>query len=299
MKWFKHDTDASTDAKIKKLLLKHGAEGYAIYFHCIELIAGSISDQNITFQLEHDAEIIADNLKIKGDNQLSAIDKVNNIMKTIIDLQLFEESNNKIYCLKLAKRIDQSMTSNPKMRKMINCIKQSHDTVMINHDTVMQDKIRLDKIRIDNNKEAVKESSKKDEVSKQSKDKTDNPKSRSSKKKEDGRPPAGQLKAIYNDWLISLGKTQEYINRYIFGDSIERQQLSNIYKKFADCDEFKYFLSQIKNNDWIIKQNNITPRYLIGQVSKMMDGYKEYLRKQSENNAEYKKREVEFMEGWK
>jgi hypothetical protein len=25
MKWFKHDTDASSDAKVKKLLIKHGA----------------------------------------------------------------------------------------------------------------------------------------------------------------------------------------------------------------------------------------------------------------------------------
>ena len=32
MKWFKHDTDASNDAKLKKLILKYGAEGYAIYF---------------------------------------------------------------------------------------------------------------------------------------------------------------------------------------------------------------------------------------------------------------------------
>jgi hypothetical protein len=157
MKWFKHDTDASTDAKIKKLIIRHGADGYAIYFHCLELIAGNVSEHNINFELEHDAEIIADNLKIKGDADISAIDKVNMIMKTIIQLGLFECSNNKITCLKLAKRLDQSMTSNTKMRKMISNIK-SHDTVMINHDTVMQeekrtDKKRLDKKRIDKKKE--------------------------------------------------------------------------------------------------------------------------------------------------
>jgi len=56
MRWFKHDTDASSDAKIKKLLIRHGAVGYAIYFHCLELIASDICETNITFELEHDSE---------------------------------------------------------------------------------------------------------------------------------------------------------------------------------------------------------------------------------------------------
>ena len=129
MKWFKHDTDASNDAKIKRLLLRHGAEGYAIYFHCIELIAGDVSENNITFELEHDSEIIADNLKIKGEQSLSAIDKVNMIMRTIVDLGLFEESGNRIFCAKLSKRINKSMTSNEGMRKIIGNIK-NHDLVM-------------------------------------------------------------------------------------------------------------------------------------------------------------------------
>lgn len=151
LKWFKHDTDASSDAKIKKLILKHGAEGYAVYFHCIELIVNEISETNITFELEHDAEIIADNLKIKSDQDISAIDKVNNIMTTIVNLGLFEESNSRITCLKLAKRLDQSMTSNVKMRSLIGNMKKNHDSVMISHDNVMGDKKRLDKIRIDKN----------------------------------------------------------------------------------------------------------------------------------------------------
>jgi len=28
MKWFKHDSDANQDAKLKKLRLKYGAQGY-------------------------------------------------------------------------------------------------------------------------------------------------------------------------------------------------------------------------------------------------------------------------------
>ena len=150
MQWFKHDTDAITDAKIKKLIMRYGADGYAIYFHCIELIAGSVSEHNITFELEHDAEIIADNLKIQGTSDTSAVDRVNQIMRYIVSLGLFEENNGHIFCFKILKRLDTSMTSNPKMREIITSAKKSHDTIMINHDGIMQEEKRREEKRIDN-----------------------------------------------------------------------------------------------------------------------------------------------------
>jgi hypothetical protein len=163
MQWFKHDADASTDAKIKKLVMRYGADGYAIYFHCIELIVGNLSEQNITFELEHDAEIIADNLKIQGTSDTSPVDRVNQIMRFIVGLGLFEESNGHITCYKILKRLDSSMTSNIKMRNIITNAKKSHATVMINHDSVMsnpdgvmQEENRIDKIRIDNNTQKAK-----------------------------------------------------------------------------------------------------------------------------------------------
>jgi hypothetical protein len=149
MQWFKHDADASTDAKIKKLVMRYGADGYAIYFHCIELIVGNLSEQNITFELEHDAEIIADNLKIQGTSETAPVDRVNQIMKYIVSLGLFEESNGHITCYKILKRLDCSMTSNAKMRVLITGAKQNHDKVMINSDGVMQEENRIDKIRLD------------------------------------------------------------------------------------------------------------------------------------------------------
>ena len=149
MQWFKHDADAATDAKIKKLLMRFGTDGYAIYFHCIELIVGNISEQNITFELEHDAEIIADNLKIQGTSDTAPVDRVNQIMRYIVSVGLFEESNGHITCYKILKRLDSSMTSNAKMRALITGAKQSHDKVMIDHDTVMQDETRSDETRSD------------------------------------------------------------------------------------------------------------------------------------------------------
>jgi len=157
MKWFKHDTDATTDAKLKKLILKYGAEGYAVYFHCLELIAGDVSETNITFELEHDAEIIADNLKIKGTQDTSPVDLVNNIMRYIIQLELLQESNGRVFCFKLLKRLDKSMTSNSGFRAMIDKAK-SHDKIMINHDAVMIEscKTRLDKTTLDKTRKEKK-----------------------------------------------------------------------------------------------------------------------------------------------
>lgn len=155
MQWFKHDADASNDAKIKKLLLKYGATGYAVYFHCIELIVSEISESNITFELEHDSEIIADNLKIKGTAHQSGTEIVEEIMRYIIDLGLFEATNGHITCYKLLKRLDTSMTSNPRLRAIITEAKRGHDAVMIpsrqSHDDIMQDEMRIDEKRTDKN----------------------------------------------------------------------------------------------------------------------------------------------------
>lgn len=118
MKWFQHDSNASHDAKIKKLIFRHGAEGYAVYFHCLELIASDLTQSNINFELEHDAEIIADNLKIKGDQNKAGIDKVNNILKTIIQLGLFTIENNRVFCFKMASRLDNVVSRNPEINKI-------------------------------------------------------------------------------------------------------------------------------------------------------------------------------------
>ena len=141
MKWFQHDSDATQDAKIKKLLIRYGAVGYAVYFHCLELIANDVSETNLTFELEHDSEIIADDLHIKGTATQSGQDLVEEIMKYIVELGLFTCSDNRIFCLKLAKRMSLSITSNSEFRAKIAQIKDqlNHDEVMTNHDDVMTD----------------------------------------------------------------------------------------------------------------------------------------------------------------
>lgn len=145
MRWFKHDADANADAKLQNVLLDYGLEGYGLYWYCVELIAGKVDVDNLTFQLEHDARIIARNTGCTPQ-------KVEEMMRYFVKIGLFECSGNVITCIKMAKRLDKSMTSNPTMRALIGNLKgENHDVVRTNADDVMQDKIRLDKNRTDKN----------------------------------------------------------------------------------------------------------------------------------------------------
>ena len=125
---------------MQNVLLDYGLEGYGLYWYCIELIAGKVDKDNITFELEHDARIIARNVG-------STAQKVEEMMRYFVKTGLFESSDGVITCFKLARRLDQSMTSNPQMRDLINKIK-SHDGVMTE-----SCKIRLDQTREDKSKD--------------------------------------------------------------------------------------------------------------------------------------------------
>lgn len=136
VKWFKHDSDANTDAKLCKVRLKYGMEGYGLYWYCLELIVNSINENNLTFELEHDAEIISHQTGIH-------FERVQEMMTYMVDLGLFENNGGNIVCLKILKRLDKSMTSNKSFRLMIDGAKKNHDSVMTKSGLVMQDKTRL------------------------------------------------------------------------------------------------------------------------------------------------------------
>jgi len=83
MKWFKHETNSGFNSKMKKLLMKYGVQGYGLYYYCVEIIAGNLTSDNITFELEHDSSILAYDLKM--DTLL-----VEEIMTYCLKLELFE-----------------------------------------------------------------------------------------------------------------------------------------------------------------------------------------------------------------
>ena len=151
IKWFKHDSDAHRDSKLRKVKKKYGMIGYALYWHCIELIVHNIDEDNVSFELEDDSELISDDTGI--DREM-----VQEMMTFMVKQQLFESNDGIITCLRLAKRLDKSMTSNPKMRELLSKVRNNHDSVMTKSDKVMQDKTRLEKTRKDKNKVETKRS---------------------------------------------------------------------------------------------------------------------------------------------
>lgn len=100
MKWFKHDSDAHADAKLRKVRLKYGMQGYGLYWYCLELIARGVEKHRLTFELEHDAELIAVDTGISRD-------LVEDMMRYMSDIGLFEQSCGVITCLKMAHRTDE------------------------------------------------------------------------------------------------------------------------------------------------------------------------------------------------
>lgn len=114
MKWFKHFTNASSNNKLTKVRMRYGAEGYAIYWYCLELIAGDLGEsEEITFELKHDAEVIGFNLKI---DQL----RVEEIMKYMVSIDLFGQTNGVVSCIKLAKYLDKKNTRNQSIHRIID-----------------------------------------------------------------------------------------------------------------------------------------------------------------------------------
>jgi len=115
VKWFKHDATARMDSRISKLRMKYGVEGYGLYFYCLEVIAGEITSSKYTFELEHDSELLAHELKM---DTL----KVEEILKWCTTEGLFEYNtdNNRITCFKMLKRLDDSTSKNIEIRKLID-----------------------------------------------------------------------------------------------------------------------------------------------------------------------------------
>lgn len=75
-------------------------EGYGLYWYCLELIARNVEKHNLTFELEHDAELISMDTGIHQE-------RVQDVMGDFIKWDLFENTNGIITCLKMATRTDE------------------------------------------------------------------------------------------------------------------------------------------------------------------------------------------------
>lgn len=120
------------DAKLQSVMLDYGLEGYGLYWYCIELIAQRVNGDNLTFELEHDARIIARNTG-------STPEKVEQMMTTFINLGLLNADNGHVFCLKLASRCD-DFTAKAVRRKGIKTIKNQSVGVS----PILSDKVHLE-----------------------------------------------------------------------------------------------------------------------------------------------------------
>lgn len=140
MKWFKHDSNANNDAKLKRVKLKYGMEGYGLYWYCLELIAQGVEKHNLTFELEHDAEIISADTGIHQE-------RVEEMMADFVKWLLFENTEGIITCLKMADRTDEYTQKLIKgLGNVVTNSRQSPDKVRSN---------RIEQNRIEQNKNTV------------------------------------------------------------------------------------------------------------------------------------------------
>ena len=154
MRWFKHDSSAHRDLKLKKVKRKYGITGYGLYWYCLELIADSVDKKNITFELEDDSEEIAHEWNLDRVT-------VSEIMEYMVNLGLFECSDNRITCMKMATRLDDTNSRNPQIQAIIRELecRSSAKTSDIPEDSsedpenssARLDKIRLDETRLEKN----------------------------------------------------------------------------------------------------------------------------------------------------
>ncbi len=100
MKWFKHETNANQDSKLEKVRMRYGMEGYGLYWYCLELIGQTVEPHNLTFELEHDSEILSHRTGIH-------IDRIHDMMTYMVDIGLFQLEGAAIRCMKMMLRADE------------------------------------------------------------------------------------------------------------------------------------------------------------------------------------------------
>ena len=119
MKWFRHESRAHLDAKLQKLVMKYGFEGYGLYWYCVENICAEL-EPKLSFELEVDSEILS---------HIGRIDsrKVEEMMLYMVNIGLFEQSDYLFTCLKLARYLGEKSTRNPQLIEIIKASKTVRD----------------------------------------------------------------------------------------------------------------------------------------------------------------------------
>ena len=89
MNFFGHDSNASNDPRIKKLLARYGFEGTGLYWHMVELITRHLDPPR-----EQSCELQEDNETLAYAGRLT-VEKTSEIVKYMVELGLFTYSKSK------------------------------------------------------------------------------------------------------------------------------------------------------------------------------------------------------------
>jgi len=104
MKWFKHDTDARNDIRIKLLKKECGIEGYGVYLSILEIIAQSIKKDNVAkwgyLDALYTTEVLAEEIGCEKQKLLIILD-------ICWKNKLFSRKNKKLFCKKILNRLDE------------------------------------------------------------------------------------------------------------------------------------------------------------------------------------------------
>lgn len=261
MKWFKHDTNSGYNAKMKKLLMRYGVKGYGLYYYCIELIAGNLTNDNITFELEHDSQILAYDLKMDSR-------EVEEVMQYCIKLELFEFNTvtQRIVHSGLIEMVDNTMSQHPCIKQ----IKTSENFKLIKETSKVLQQNRIEQNRTEENIKEYNEASEKNKVvtlSKESK-----PVLIFKKKKSDQEIPDTHIDSIFN----KINNRFQKNNSTYYRNAKESKFIKHIEKRFksdiVEIDKYmeKYYCLIHNSNDKYWKNLPFIPSIFYSHIDSII-----------------------------
>jgi len=139
MKWFKHDSDASNDPKIKKLKKKFGMVGYGVYFNLLEIIAVKMEDHIEDFGFlpkDWDEELLSIEFGVDTDTLRTMFDYM-------FEVGLFENKNGRLYNAKIQGRCDdytarilRNSSNKQELQKSTNSVRTKSDFVPLEENRI-------------------------------------------------------------------------------------------------------------------------------------------------------------------
>jgi hypothetical protein len=124
-------------------MYKYGVRGYGLYSYVLECIAFQLNPESPIPQIEEEAQDIA--IELKMDTL-----EVEEIMKFCVNEGLFQYHNNRITCLKMLAHLDNTLSNNPEIRKIMANFKKLEENSS-NLKQISLDKPSLDKPKQDKN----------------------------------------------------------------------------------------------------------------------------------------------------